>query len=117
MPSNKKKLIITDSSPEFSLYRGDTFWAVFFGTLTGWTGTYCVKQTQVQRYCCMGSPAKAKRYVIGINDIIIQMELCLTKNPLLEYSWSMVDRFDRHLVRSRHLRGLLQLRPDFVEAD
>ncbi|XP_054166127.1 sodium-coupled monocarboxylate transporter 2-like [Oppia nitens] len=48
-------------NPTFSLYRGDIFWSVFFGTLTGWTGTYCVKQTQVQRYCCLGSPAKAKK--------------------------------------------------------
>ncbi|CAG2121594.1 unnamed protein product [Medioppia subpectinata] len=56
---DNNRLVLFNS--EFSLYRGDTFWAVFLGTLTGWTGTYCVKQTQVQRYCCMSSPQKAKK--------------------------------------------------------
>ncbi|CAG2163637.1 unnamed protein product [Oppiella nova] len=56
---DNNRLVIFNS--EFSLYRGDTFWAVFMGTLTAWTGTYCVKQTQVQRYCCMSTPQKAKK--------------------------------------------------------
>ena len=47
---------------EFSIYRADTFWAVFVGMGIGWTGAYCVKQTMVQRYCCFDSPSKARKY-------------------------------------------------------
>ena len=49
------------SSGEFNIYRADTFWLVVFGSLVGWGGTYCVKQTQVQRYCCMESKSKARQ--------------------------------------------------------
>ena len=49
------------SSGELNIYRGDTFWAVALCSLVGWGGTYCVSQTQVQRYCCMESESKARK--------------------------------------------------------
>ena len=109
--------IILSFSSEFSLYRGDTFWAVFFGTLTGWTGTYCVKQTQVQRYCCMGTPSKAKKLR---NQSINQLDnwfdnLLSLQNPLLEYSGSYYNRIYSHLVRNRCIRLLCELRSNIYE--
>ena len=46
---------------EWDAHRSDVFWSVFFGCLAGWTGVYCVKQTQIQRYCCLKSKADARR--------------------------------------------------------
>ncbi|CAM6000601.1 unnamed protein product, partial [Sphagnum balticum] len=57
--SQHERLVIFN--PIFSPYRGDTFWAVLLGTLSFWVGNYCVNQTQVQRYCCMKTPEKAKK--------------------------------------------------------
>lgn len=46
---------------EWDAHRSDVFWSVFLGCLSGWTGVYCVKQTQIQRYCCLKSKAKARK--------------------------------------------------------
>ncbi|XP_054162852.1 sodium-coupled monocarboxylate transporter 1-like [Oppia nitens] len=45
----------------FDPYNHDNFWNVVIGTTITWSAAYCVTQTQVQRYCSMGSAAKAKR--------------------------------------------------------
>jgi Na+/proline symporter len=45
---------------EFNIYRSDVFWSVFLGCLVGWTGVYCVQQTQIQRYCCLRSKKHAR---------------------------------------------------------
>lgn len=50
-------------SGEWDIHRSDVFWSIFLGTLAGWTGVYCVKQTQIQRYCCLNSKANARKYV------------------------------------------------------
>ncbi|XP_015783741.1 sodium-coupled monocarboxylate transporter 2 isoform X2 [Tetranychus urticae] len=46
---------------DFNIYRNDNFWVVFLGSVIGWTGVYCSKQTQVQRYCCLESKEKARQ--------------------------------------------------------
>lgn len=48
-------------NPEFNIYRSDVFWSIFLGCLIGWTGVYCVKQTQIQRYCCLRSKEDARK--------------------------------------------------------
>ncbi|KAI1290201.1 Sodium-coupled monocarboxylate transporter 2 [Halotydeus destructor] len=56
---------LTGFNWDFNIYRADTTWACFFGTVVGWSGTYCVKQTQVQRYCCLPSKKDAARTLYG----------------------------------------------------
>jgi SSS family transporter len=43
------------------IHRNDTFWSAFFGMLVIWSGSYCVTQTQVQRYCSMRSKERARK--------------------------------------------------------
>lgn len=42
-------------------YRSDTFWTCFFGSLVGWCGSYCISQTEVQRFCSTKSSKHARR--------------------------------------------------------
>ncbi|CAG2111396.1 unnamed protein product, partial [Medioppia subpectinata] len=42
-------------------YNHNNIWNVLFGTIIYWCAVYCVMQTQVQRYCSMESPQKARR--------------------------------------------------------
>ncbi|CAG2117850.1 unnamed protein product, partial [Medioppia subpectinata] len=46
---------------KFDLYNHNNIWNVLFGTIIYWCAVYCVMQTQVQRYCSMESPQKARR--------------------------------------------------------
>lgn len=51
------KLLDMSISP----YRNDVFLTVFLGTLVNWCGSYCISQTEVQRFCSTKSFSHAKR--------------------------------------------------------
>lgn len=51
------KFFESDTNP----YRNDTFWAIVCGTLVGWTGSYGINQTEVQRFCSTKSESHAKK--------------------------------------------------------
>ena len=55
--NGRLKLFDMDVNP----YRSDVFLSVFMGTLTTWCGSYCISQTEVQRFCSTKSFAHAKR--------------------------------------------------------
>ena len=48
-------------SYKFDLYNHDNIWNVIIGTTIIWSANYCVLQTQVQRYCSVGSERKARK--------------------------------------------------------
>ncbi|RWS22486.1 sodium-coupled monocarboxylate transporter 1-like protein 2, partial [Leptotrombidium deliense] len=67
------RLTILNLAP--GIYRSDTFWSCAIGLLVLWTGTYCVNQAQVQRYCCMSTKTKAKIAIYLSAPIIIVLTL------------------------------------------
>ncbi|CAG2120395.1 unnamed protein product, partial [Medioppia subpectinata] len=48
---------------DIDLYNNNNVWNVIIGTTIIWSANYCVLQTQVQRYCSLGSMQTAKSVV------------------------------------------------------
>lgn len=57
--SQNNRLSVVKLSP--NPYRNDTLWPCFFGSLVAWCGSYCISQTEVQRFCSTKSPKHARR--------------------------------------------------------
>ena len=95
---------------DFNPYRSDVFPTVFLGTLTTWCGSYCISQTEVQRFCSTKSFAHAKRTIYwNIAPVLFIGVVAI---------WSGLVIFNRYYLCDPVSMGILerhdQLAPYFV---
>lgn len=94
------KLFNTDTNP----YRNDTFWSILSGSLIIWCGSYCISQTEVQRFCSTKSISHAKKTlywnilpVVFIGWIAIWSGLVIFNRYFQcdPVSMGMIERYDQ----------------------